>query len=390
MKNKKIRIAITGGGSGGHMYPLLAVEESLKELLRYANANIDVDIYYFGRAGIYAKTLIKDNIKIVSISPIKIRRYFSLMNFVDIIKFPFVLIQSIYKMFFVMPDILFSKGGTASFPVVLASWFFHIPIFIHESDTFPGLSNRFAYKFAKRVGVSFEYTKLNFWNDEKTAVIGNPIRPFLLKPFEKGYDKNTARKIFGFDLSTPVILILGGSLGSQIINAFLLDNIEQLVSNYQILHITGEKNFKQFEAELAVAEEDLLEGQRQRYKIVGYLGNELKDAIMASDIVVSRAGSGTIFEIAYFGKPSILIPLKNSASNHQLHNAYEYSKNGACSIIEEDNLTSSIFFSQIEQILTNKQERESMSKSAKLFSKPDASYIIAKEILNIINVKIRQ
>lgn len=390
MKNKEIRIAITGGGSGGHMYPLLAVAESINELKRYANSDIDINIYYFGNSGIYTQELIKDNVKILSIHSIKIRRYFSLMNVIDIIKFPFVLLQAMFKMFLVMPNILFSKGGTASFPVVLSAWFFHIPIFIHESDTVPGLSNRLSYKFAKRVGVSFEYTKLNFWNDKKTAVIGNPIRPFLLEQPEKGYNQNMAKKMFEFDPLLPSILILGGSLGSQRINAFLLDNIEQIISRYQVLHVTGQNNFKSFKAELAVAEQDLLPEQRQRYKIVGYLNTRLKDAIVASDIVISRAGSGTIFEISYFGKPSILIPLKKSAGNHQLYNAYEYSKAGASTIIEENNLTTSIFFSQLKQILSDKNKQERMSKSAKLFSKPNASYAIAKEIFNIVDIEIRQ
>ncbi len=381
-KNRKIRIGLTGGGSGGHMYPLLAVAESIKKISSNSGIDIDIQMHYFGNPGIYAQELVQDNVKISRIWSVKFRRYFSFKNIVDIMKFPFVLIQSLLKVLIVMPDIMFSKGGTASFPVVLSAWFFRIPIFIHESDTVPGMSNKIAYKFAKRVGVSFEYTKENFWNEIKTAIIGNPVRPYFIE--DTGEDKQKSKKILGFDPSLPLILIIGGSLGSQRINEFLLDNIEELITKYQILHITGNNNFKSFQAELAVATKNLIKEQKERYKIVGYLGKDMKNALIASDLVISRSGSGAIFEIATFGKPSILIPLKESAGNHQLYNAYEYAKNGASSIIEEDNLTDGIFFSQIEEILSNKEKFASMSNASKQFSKPDASNIIAKEILNMV------
>lgn len=381
-KNRKIRIGLTGGGSGGHMYPLLAIAESIKKITSDSGINMDIQMHYFGSPGIYAQELVQDDVRISKIWSVKFRRYFSLKNIIDVVKFPFVLIQALFKVLIVMPDIMFSKGGTASLPVVISAWFFRIPIFIHESDTIPGASNKIAYKFAKRVGVSFEYTKNNFWNDLKTAVIGNPIRPYFLENTDE--DKQKAKRILGFDPSLPLLLIMGGSLGSQRINGFLLDNVEELITKYQVLHITGYDNFKEFQAELAVATEHFIKEQKNRYKIVGYMGKDLRDALMASDLVISRSGSGAIFEIATFGKPSILIPLKESAGNHQLHNAYEYARNGASSIIEEDNLTDGIFFSQIEQILTNKDKWTSMSNAAKQFSKPNASSIIAKEILNMI------
>lgn len=386
---KKIRIAFTGGGSGGHMYPLISVVENIKLLTRnIKNPNKELNFYYLGPKGIHLKDLIKNDVKIINIPGFKWRRYFSLKNIIDLIKFPFILCLSLLKMFFIMPDLLFSKGGTASFPIVLSAWFFKIPIFIHESDSIPGLSNKFAYKFAKRVGVSFEYTKKNIWKSDKVKIVGNPIRPFFLSPPEYGYDNSKAKRLLGFNPNIPLLIIIGGSLGSQRINEFILDNIEEIVSKYQILHITGPNNFNSFRAELAVAEDGLLKEQRNRYKIVEYLNKEIKDVMIASDLIISRAGSGAIFEMAYFGKPSILIPLKESAGNHQFYNALEYYKHGGCIIIEEDNLSKNIFFDQVKKILTDKNIYKKLSESAKKFSKPNAGELISKEILNIVQYYI--
>jgi UDP-N-acetylglucosamine--N-acetylmuramyl-(pentapeptide) pyrophosphoryl-undecaprenol N-acetylglucosamine transferase len=183
----------------------------------------------------------------------------------------------------------------------------------------------------------------------------------------------------------PLILVLGGSQGSQKINEFMIDNAQELVRKYQILHQVGTKNFEQFKNELAVATKNFIPEQRSRYKIVDFLKKEIKDAYIACDIIVSRAGSGAIFEIAASKKPSILIPLDSAAKDHQRLNAYEYAKAGACVVIEEDNFKPAMFLGQIDLILSNKSKYQSMAQAAENFSKPKAAEIIAKEIINLLN-----
>lgn len=379
---KDLRIAFCGGGSGGHVYPLLAVAEKVKDILS-KDVRIPFEFYYFGDSGMYAKNFTDAGMKMKNITSFKIRRYFSLLNIIDVIKLPFAFVQAFLKMFSVMPDVLFSKGGTGSIPVVLAAWFFRVPVFIHESDSIPGLSNSISFGFSKRVAVSFSKT-LEKLKGEKTALVGNPLRSFLLEDDEEGLTKEKAKKIFGFDPETPLVLVLGGSQGAVRINDFMLDNAKDFITRCQVLHQTGVDNFSDFKNELALATEGFIPEQRARYKIVDFFQKEIKEAMIAADIIISRSGSGAIFEIAYFKKPSILIPLKESARNHQFFNAYEYAQRGACIIIEEDNLKSTLFFVQLDNLLKDKIKYQEMEKRAGQFAKPLAADMIAQEIVRMI------
>jgi len=376
---KEIRIGYTGGGTGGHIYPLLAVAEEVKRAFGSQN-NIEAKYYYFGAPFEYANDFISLGIKIVKIIPFKLRRYFSIMNIFDALKMPFAFLQAIWKMFIIMPDVVFSKGGTGSLPVVFSAYLFSVPVFVHESDSVPGSSNSLSFKLAKRIGVAFEKT-LDYIKSDKVAVVGNPIRSFLTEKTD--VDKEKAKKIFGFDSSVPLILVLGGSQGSVRINDFIIEIAPEILSRYQILHQTGAENFDSIRSEVAVAMEKLLPAERARYKIVNYFKKEIKEALIASDIVISRSGSGAIFEIAYFGRPSILIPLAESARNHQFYNAYEYSKTGGCLVVEEENLKNTLFINQLDKILKNEEIISSMSQKALTFSRPMSATVIAKELINL-------
>lgn len=377
---KELRIGFTGGGTGGHIYPLLAVADSVKEKL--SQSGTDFKFYYFGAPGQYAQEFISRNFKIVRIIPFKVRRYMSLSNVVDAIKFPASVIQAFVKMLFVMPNIIFSKGGTGAISVVIAAWFYRIPVFIHESDSIPGLSSKMSFPFSKKVAVSFQKT-LDVFSGEKVALTGNPVRPFLIEP-APDLNSEKAKKIFGFDPLLPLILVLGGSQGSRRLNEFMLDNAKNFVGKYQVLHQVGPDNFEEFKNELAVSTEHFIPAERARYKIVGFMKNDIKEAMIACDLVVSRSGSGAIFEIAVFKKPSILIPLTEAAGNHQFYNAYEYARDGAAVVIEEENLKPDIFFSQLNLILSNKTKYDTMAQAAEKFAKPEAAEIIAQELISMI------
>ncbi|MFA7201449.1 MAG: UDP-N-acetylglucosamine--N-acetylmuramyl-(pentapeptide) pyrophosphoryl-undecaprenol N-acetylglucosamine transferase [Candidatus Paceibacterota bacterium] len=375
---KHIRIAYTGGGTGGHIYPLLAVaDEITKGMRRYPDVRVSYS--YFGDPGMYSDEFVKRKITIRHIMGSKLRRYASFLNILDAIKFPFSFLQALLKLLFIMPDVLFSKGGTGALPVILAAWIYRIPIIVHESDAVPGLTNRLSFPFASRVGVAFERA-LTFVKGNKGALVGNPVRPFLLTPSDVTQEQ--AKRIFGFDPQVPLILVMGGSQGSQRLNTFLLDTATELVPHYQVLHQTGMKNFSDVSRELNLIFKNQIHPYQERYKVVDFFRDNLKDAFIAADIIVSRSGS-FLFEIATFAKPSIVIPLKESANNHQWYDALEYSQKGACIIIEEDNLTPVLFLTQLKKISTDVSSYHHMSTAAHAFATPDAALVLAQEIIRL-------
>ena len=379
-----MRILFAGGGTGGHIYPILAVTEELQKAA--INGKIDLDLRYFSDPERYNFLLASNGILVSKIFSAKLRRYFDIRNLFDIPLFFISVIQSFWKVFWFMPDVLFSKGGPGSLPVVLACWFYRVPIIIHESDSAPGLANLMASKFADRIAVSFNsstefFIAKNSKLSEKIALTGNPTRKSLT---DSALEQEAAKQIFSFDSKKPLILIIGGSQGSTKINDFMLNaSLELMEADIQVLHQTGVNNFDDAKKELKFILENYTEKEMARYKIVPYFEKDLQDAYAAADIIISRAGSGSIFEIAAFGKPSILIPLQKSAQNHQIQNAYEYAGSGAAIIVEEANLMPNIIISQIKKIVSDPEKFKKMSEAAKNFSKPEAAKIISEEIIKL-------
>ena len=379
-----LRILFTGGGTGGHIYPIVAVAEELKKITE--EKGIETDLRYFGAAGQYFNLLEISDIRVVSIVSSKLRRYFDIRNFFDGFKFVFSLFQCFWKILWFMPDVVFSKGGPGALAVLIACRFYKIPIIIHESDSIPGLTNSISAKWAKRIGLSFnsaiEYFRKNKKFDEtKFALIGHPARKIF---FEPGDDPILAKKVLGFNPNSPLILFIGGSQGAIAINDFVLDSIGELLRDYQVLHQTGVKNFEQVKREWQFISRDILDEEKLRYKVVPYLEEkDLKEAILAADLVVSRAGAGSIFELAAMGEPSILIPLPNAASGHQIRNAYEYSQTGTAVVVEQSNLRTHLFLVQAQKFFNNSELIKQMSEAAKNFSKPDAAKLLAEEILRL-------
>lgn len=380
MKKNNIKILFTGGGSGGHIFPLIAVWEKLCEELK--NHNLEGEFIYIGPRDKWSKFLEEKGIKTYSILSGKIRRYFSFLNFLDFFKIILSFFEALFKILFIMPDVIFSKGGPGALPVVFAGWFYRIPIIIHESDAHPGLVNLLSARFARRIALSFEESK-HYFPPSKTAVIGNPIR---FKILSSKIDSKLAKQNLGFNPDFPLMLVIGGSQGAKKINDLILVSLSDLLPITQILHQTGEANFQEVEklARTAILDLPIEIEAKSRYKAVPFLKEEdLGIALSASDLVVSRAGSGSIFEISAFGKPSIIIPITESANDHQRKNAYAYSRGGAAIVIEELNLLPGIFLDQVKLILENKDIYQKMSESAKNFLKTNSAEIIAKEIIKL-------
>ena len=374
-----LRILFTGGGTGGHITPLISVAVELQKFA--SQKNLELDFRYFCSPEAYENLLEMNGITVSKIASSKWRRYFDLRNFMDIPKFIIGFCEALWRVFWFMPDVCFSKGGSGALPVVLTCAFYRVPLIIHESDTIPGLANRISGGYAKRIALSFDSAKDFFKGN--AVVTGTPIRHELLG---EALEKGTAKQIFGFDPEKPVIFIISGSQGAVRINDFMLDAAPELVKEFQILHQTGINNFEQVKSELNTISKNFTDEEKKHYKIVPYFEKDLKDAYVAADIVVSRAGSASIFEIAAFGKPAILVPLPEAAGNHQTKNAYDYAATGAAIVIETDNLTPNVFINQVKKLLSSPDKLKTMSEAAKKFSRPDAARVIAEEIIKLPNL----
>lgn len=369
-----MKILLTGGGTGGHFYPVIAVAQSLRKYTREKKL-LDIELFYMAPEP-YNQTLLDDlTIKFVQIPAGKRRTYFSLLNYTDIIKTGFGILKAVWKMFWIYPDVVFSKGGYVSFPVVLAATFLRIPIIIHESDSVPGRANAWAGKVAQRIAISYPQAVEHF-QKEKVALTGNPIRTEVIHAAKEG-----AHEFLDLENNVPLVVILGGSQGSQLINESILNILPKLVEKYQVIHQVGKANYKSVEETAGVV---LFENEnKSRYKMYDTLNDlALRMAAGAADIIISRAGS-TIFEIAVWGVPSILIPITDSNGDHQRKNAYSYARTGAAVVIEENNLTGNILFSEVDRILKDSPLRETMKKAALEFGHVNAADLIASEILGI-------
>lgn len=376
---EKFRVVFTGGGSGGHIYPIIAVAEALQK--KCAELNAPAEFVYIGPKDEYSALLAGHGIELQPIAAGKLRRYMSAQNFLDAPKFVIGFIQALWKLYFIMPDVVFSKGGTGALPVVVAAWFYRIPIAIHDSDAQPGLNNVHSGRFATRVFVSFARAAA-FFRADKVEITGLPLRTELLG---ERVPKETAKEIMGFDKTQPLVLILGGSQGAQRINDFILGSIQQFIGLASVLHQTGAGNFAEVEKLSKVALADA--PPAFRYVPVPYFsggGNtgDMATALTAADVVVARSGS-SVCEFAAFGLPAILIPLAESANDHQRVDAYEFAATGAAVVIEEENLLPGIFFVQLKNILTNADLRAKMSAASSAFFIPGAAEKIAEGLMMI-------
>jgi len=374
-----MRILFTGGGTGGHIFPIIAVARQLKKFYQDASNEDKLEMFFLGSSGLSKKVLGKEGITVKTILAGKLRRYFSFKTFLDLIKVPLGFCKSLIYIYIWMPDVIFSKGGYDSFPVVLVGWLYRIPILIHESDTVPGLANRLSSKLSKRIGVSFNSAE-KYFPQQKTALIGNPIRGKVVEKciLNNQEEKQKIKRDYKIISQKPVILVLGGSQGAEKINNLILLTLPQLLEKYEIIHQSGENNYEYVKARSA---------QSENYHLFPFLDEEqMSNVYSIADFIISRAGAGSICEIAICGKPSILIPLPKSARDHQRQNAMIYSQSGSGIVLEQSNLTPNLLLNEISKILNNDELYRQMSNNAKNFSRPEAAEKIVKELIELIKV----
>ncbi|MDQ0970779.1 UDP-N-acetylglucosamine--N-acetylmuramyl-(pentapeptide) pyrophosphoryl-undecaprenol N-acetylglucosamine transferase [Neobacillus niacini] len=350
MANKKI--VFTGGGSAGHVTPNIAIINELHN---------DWDISYIGsKNGIEKELIQKISIPYHGISSGKLRRYIDIENFVDIFRVVKGCFEARSILKKLKPNLVFSKGGFVSVPVILAAKSLRIPIYIHESDLTPGLANKISQRFSTKIFTSFEETK-KFFPEYKTTVIGSPIR----KEIMNGSAVN-GRKLLGFDKHTPILTIMGGSLGAKKINEVIRESLEQLMLHYQVVHICGKNN-----------RDDQLTNF-SKYKQFEYVYDELSDILAATDIVITRGGSNAIFEFLALNIPMLIIPLGlNQSRGDQILNARVFQDKGYSLTLEEENLTSKTLMEILNSVY---KDREKYQKNMKESYNRDALQTLVTEI----------
>lgn len=370
----KKRIVLVGGGSGGHFYPLIAVAERLVDHIR---AGEDIDLIYMGPEPYDAEALFQSDVRFVHCPSGKQRKYFSLLNFLDIFKIIYGFFVAIIKLYMLYPDVILSKGSYTSVPVTVAGFLLRIPIVVHESDTKLGSANKLASKFARYIAISFEEVA-DHLPKEKVALTGIPIRKQLLT------DPIEPLAQLGLPQDRPLIFVTGGSSGAERLNNLILETLDELLPDFTILHQVGTKHEEKMAQTAAslIQDIDLLE----HYFVKGSLDQEdMNLALSAASLVISRAGTGTIYEIAYKGKPAILIPIPEGISHDQTTNAYAYARTGAATVLEEGNLEDGLLQAEIHRIIGDPATYSHMSAQARGFAKSDAAQSISATLLGIAN-----
>lgn len=349
------KIILTGGGSAGHVTPNIALFPKLKSL--------GFEIQYIGtRDGIERNIIEKENIKYHCISSGKLRRYFDIKNFSD----PFKVVKGIFECISIMrnerPDIVFSKGGFVSVPVVIGAHFCHIPVIAHESDLTPGLANKISERYCTKICVTFPET-VDKIKDGKAILTGTPIRNKILEG-----SKLLGLKFCGFDGVKPVLLIIGGSLGSRFINDSVRNSLNKLLEKYDIIHICGKGNLDKKLEEL------------NGYRQFEYLDEELPNVMQAADMIISRAGANLIFEILAIKKPNLLIPLsRKSSRGDQILNAESFKKSGFSKVINEEEVTSEVLIKSLNELYQNRMMYINAMNSSKLQNGVDAIIDVIKK-----------
>jgi UDP-N-acetylglucosamine--N-acetylmuramyl-(pentapeptide) pyrophosphoryl-undecaprenol N-acetylglucosamine transferase len=339
MKEPKLKkILLTGGGTAGHVTPNIALLPRFRVL--------NYEIHYAGtRNGIEKELILKEGITYHNLSAGKLRRYFDLKNLTDVFRIFMGFIQSFFLVLRLRPDVVFSKGGFVSCPVVWASWILRKPVIIHESDITPGLANRLSIPFAKKICYSFPETA-RYLPSGKGVHTGLPVRQNLISG-----SVDEGRRLCGFTDNKPVIMVIGGSQGSRIINQAIEQSLDHLLKNFNICHICGKGG---------------LTKEREGYRQFEYVNEELPHLFALAGLVISRSGATTLFELLALRKPSLLIPLATNASRgDQILNAESFNRQGFSEILQQEKLTSQTLVESVEAAFAKRNEMISaMEKSS--------------------------
>ncbi len=355
------KAAFTGGGTGGHVFPGLAVAEKVREI------DGTLEIHWIGSfRGMEREIVKKAGLPFHGIPAGKLRRYFSLYNFLDIFKIAGGILVSLFLLKRLKAEILFSKGGFVSVPPVIAAKILGIPVITHDSDLDPGLATRISARFARYILVPYKESIDRFPHKENVIVTGNPVRREILQG-----DPEKGRSFFSIPSGKKILLVLGGSLGAQQINDYIASVVPHLVPEIYIVHQTGTGNFRK--------------SDKEGYITVPFLTDILPHILSAADLVFSRAGAGTLWESGVTGKASLLVPLgRGSSRGDQIRNAAYFSEHNAAVVYEGDASPDDLYRT-IHALMEDNEKREFLGKNAMTLCNRDASDKIASLIRQCVD-----
>jgi UDP-N-acetylglucosamine--N-acetylmuramyl-(pentapeptide) pyrophosphoryl-undecaprenol N-acetylglucosamine transferase len=371
-----LRAILTGGGTGGHIYPAVSIAREIQK--RYKNAEI---IFVGTEKGLESKIIPKEGFKLKTIKVRGFERKLTLKNLVAVKEAAFSItsVRKIIKDF--KPDIVIGTGGYVCGTVMLTASLMGIPTVIHESNAFAGMTNKILFRFVDKIALNFEEAAKYFKNPKKVIVTGNPIRSDIFD-----ITKHQGRIELNFEEKMPLVLVTGGSRGARRINQSILSLAEDcsMSGRYQLLHVTGDT---QYEAVLQSYKDRKISIDSTNIKVVPYLHN-MPYALAASDIIISRCGAMTLSEITALGKPSILIPFPHAADNHQEYNGRALEKKGAAVVIVERDITEERLKNTVLELLNNKEKLEHMALNSKQLGIKNATEKIGDIISELLGSKI--
>lgn len=365
-----MKIVLTGGGTGGHFYPLIAVAEAIHDIVDQ-RVLIEPQLYYMGPDAFDVTALVERDVVHIPSAAGRTSAF-------GMIKNAFGIMRATAQLFRLYPDVVFSTGGYAAFPTLMAARILRIPVMIYDADAEPGKVSLWASSFARFIAVAHPDAAEKFPKRirERIARTGHPIRKELEHPVRDG-----AHEFLKLDPTLPTIFFVGGSTGAQKINETLLDALLALTEKYNVVHQTGRNNLEECERIAGVVLRG--SGKENRYRAFGLLNAlALRMTAGIADVVVSRAGSGSIFEIATWGIPAIVIPIPRDISHDQTDNAFSYARSGAAVVLEQRNLTPHLLVAEIERIVGDAEVRNMMREKALAYARPHAAQTIAQTLVD--------
>ncbi|HEU5347093.1 MAG TPA: undecaprenyldiphospho-muramoylpentapeptide beta-N-acetylglucosaminyltransferase [Ktedonobacterales bacterium] len=366
-----MRILISGGGTGGHIYPALAVARELQ-------ARYNAEILYLGDAnGLETQIVPAAGLPMVTITAGKLRRYLSLRTFTDLGRVPVGMMQALRHVQNFQPDAAFTSGGYVSVPAGLAARIEGVPLVMHQQDVPPNLANRLLTPFATRISVSFA-DSLRYFPRKRTILTGNPVREEVLAMV--GADSGAQKAQFGFSPDLPLLLVTGGSQGARHLNQVVAAALPELLMRCQVLHVTGTRTYRDT-SQAAAHQLAPLPALANRYQLYPYLNEEMPAALAASDVVLCRSGASTLTELAVLGIPSVLIPLPPGfTGSPQAVNAEMFRQTGAAEMVLDRNLTPESLGAALYPLLESSSRHALMASAARSLGHPEAAETLARMV----------
>jgi UDP-N-acetylglucosamine--N-acetylmuramyl-(pentapeptide) pyrophosphoryl-undecaprenol N-acetylglucosamine transferase len=369
-----MRVLISGGGTGGHIYPALAVAKALQSAY---NAEI---LYLGDERGLETQLVPRAGFSFVGIHAGKLRRYLSWKTFTDLGRIPVGFAQAIGHVRRFRPDVAFTSGGYVSVPAGFAARSLGVPLVTHQQDVSPNLANRLLRPLATRITVSFE-DSLHYFPARKTILIGNPVRETMLNVV--GMEPGPAKQSFGLDPALPLVLVTGGSQGAKHLNEVVVASLPHLLPVCQLLQISGTRTF----ADTQSSSETLLAAHpdwKARYRLYEYLDAEMPLALAAADVVLCRSGAATLSELAALGKGSILVPLPPGfGGSPQAVNAAMFARHGAARVIRDADLTRDTLIASLLPLLHDQEQLSALGTAARSFARPQAAADLAALVASL-------